>query len=256
MFLLKQAMVRESTEAAETFVDQEKRLEEAVVQKVMDLGRYARAVDKNWNRDVERCLAFIVETNKVREQLRIAEARARTGNKKPEKSWGPQDRRDVGPLRFECSSRFLKACWADLTGDAHGRERMLLITGPVTGGGVRVLSQMEHVKYAQQTPAFVQADPADLHRKLIALDEDGLLLMGMWHSHIMRGRDSSRPSDVDMKQQRLFIEGGIDTIGGIFTLDGYVRLYGTGRPLTVKVTGSNVEVVSEGSHETILKLKV
>jgi len=257
VWMVKKVKGRSSAEAADHFNEYGKRLEEMIIGKVKHLGRTSVGLSRDWENEAERAFAFIMEMNRVRSQVRLAEKRARNGEMldvSPQTPKVIEHRKSVGVLKFSVSSRFLRECWRDLCSDPQGRERLILVTGPVSPDGWRILSNIERVNFAEQSASFVSAKPDETHRRLIELDMDGHELLGMWHSHIMRGQASTQPSNVDIDMQNRFVKAGCDSIGGIFSLDGYVRIFGTGKPIEVSVYGANVEVVSVKSHEVIAKL--
>ena len=69
-------------------------------------------------------------------------------------------------------------------------------------------------------------------------------------------RESTQPSDTDVANQERFAAIGWDAIGGIFSLDGYVRFFGTGKNFDVELYGNGGVVVSTGPRETVIKLAV
>jgi hypothetical protein len=77
----------------------------------------------------------------------------------------------------------------------------------------------------------------------------------MFHSHIMHGAASTRPSGVDIANQQRFVAiGWTDVIGGIFSLDGYVRLFSTARDFSVSLYGNGADIKSDTPREKIIKL--
>jgi hypothetical protein len=116
---------------------------------------------------------------------------------------------------------------------------------------------MEKVSLKEQSPSYVRADPAATHRQLVALTErDGHDLLAVFHSHITNGADSTQPSPTDIANQERFAAIGWDAIGGIFSLDGYVRFYSTCKDIDVQVYGNRAEILTVGRRETIVKLTV
>lgn len=159
-------------------------------------------------------------------------------------------------LHFQISSLFLRDARNYLVGDAQGCERLALISGTITGDGVRVLSRIIHVPMDKASAAYVRADPGVTHKTVVDLVErDGHPLLGMWHSHIMDGQDCTHPSGIDIANQERFCAMGWDeVIGGIFSLDGYVRLFSTARDFTVSVYGNGAGIVTDTPREKVLRL--
>jgi hypothetical protein len=158
-------------------------------------------------------------------------------------------------IRFQASSLFLRDCHHQLTSDPNGHERLVVITGTITGG-VRILSRLLALDMENASAAYVRANRQTTHAAIVQLVErDGHQPLGMWHSHIMRGANSTRPSSVDIANQDRFCAIGWDeVIGGIFSLDGYFRAYSTVRDFTFEVYGKGAEIVSQTPRETIIKL--
>ena len=173
--------------------------------------------------------------------------RARTGS--------PLSSRPETHLSFQVSSLFLGESHQYLTGDPAGRERLHLVSGSITPEGRRILSRMEKVSVEQQSAAYIKADPTATHKQLVALTErDGHDLLAVFHSHIMHGMESTQPSATDIANQQRFAAIGWDAIGGIFSLDGYVRFYSTCKDFDLQVYGNRADIISVGRRETIVKL--
>ena len=115
---------------------------------------------------------------------------------------------------------------------------------------------MLHVDTDEASPAYVRAAPQQTHKAIVQLIErDGHALHAMWHSHIMRGASSTRPSGVDIANQERFCAMGWDeVIGGIFSLDGYVRLFSTVRDFTVSLYGNGADLITDTARDKVIKL--
>ena len=243
MLKLKSLIRKRNKEADELTQAIERQLEKAGSDRIHKMARSVQKLEPDWDRSFEEDVAFVSQTSRARRALR--EVRVRKAG-------------DLGEhLKFSVSSRFLRECATYLTADKSGHERLHLVSGIISEDGVRILSQIEKVSFDETTKsaAYVAADPVDTTKRLVSLERDGHELLGMWHSHIMRGEHSSQPSSVDMENQRRFIQMGSDAIGGIFTLDGYIRLFGTGKTFEVSVYGNGCKLVRAAPRETILKLE-
>ncbi|MGH1419406.1 MAG: Mov34/MPN/PAD-1 family protein [Hyphomicrobiaceae bacterium] len=161
-------------------------------------------------------------------------------------------------LDFLVSSIFLREACTYLTSDSKKRERMALVSGPVANNGTVILSSMHKVQTSQQSPAYVQADPAATARQIDHLvSNDQHQLWGMFHSHILHGKNSTQPSQTDINHQNRLVKFGMpDTLGGIFSLDGWVRIFSTAKPFSLTVYGGGVEVVEDNPREKILKISL
>jgi hypothetical protein len=161
-------------------------------------------------------------------------------------------------LRFQASSLFLRDCHRQLTSDPNGHERLVVVTGTISPEGVRILSRLLALDTEKASAAYVRANPQTTHAAIVELVErDGHQPLGMWHSHIMRGANSTRPSSVDIANQDRFCAIGWDeVIGGIFSLDGFFRAYSTAHDFAFEVYGKGAEIVSQAPRETIIKLDI
>jgi hypothetical protein len=207
-----------------------------------DMARTFERLDPGWQERLQNGATFVLEAASIRHAIRTA------------CDYGviPQPI----PLRFQASTLFIRDSHALLTGDPQGHERLHLVSGTVSEDGVRVLSRIVQVDTDQASAAYVRADARSTHNKIVELVErDGHQLMGMWHSHIMHGAHSTRPSGVDLANQQRFVDIGWDeVIGGIFSLDGYVRLFSTAHDFSITLYGNGVDIQSDGPREKILKL--
>ena len=198
---------------------------------------------KGWERQLEDAAAFAGKAARMRARLRGEFQDA-----------GPAPVPTPGRLRFQTSIAALRQSYTYLHVGAEGNERMHLVTGCIAPDGTRILSTIEPVAYASQSPGFVAAEPKSTHRKLINLCErDGLPLLAMYHSHVMRGAASTTPSAVDIANMRTFLEQGWDAIGGIFSLDGFVRFFSTGIDFDLSVYGHGAELVTETPRDKVFK---
>jgi len=200
-------------------------------------------VREGWQTSLQENLAFVLHTTAVRQAIREAATH-------------PPSRTEL-PLRFQVSSLFLGDCWKDLTSDPHGREKMHFISGPITADGLRVLSRIEQVTLDDQTSAYVRAEANETHKRVVNLVErDGHELLAMFHSHITRGADSTKPSATDIANQDRFVQIGWQAIGGIFSLDGYIRFFSTWKDFDLDLYGNGAELVTCAPREKVVKLAV
>jgi hypothetical protein len=242
-FISRRTTRQGAREASDLCLDLEYQIEAATSERVAQLARGILTMQDGWETTLEREFAFLLQATKVRAAMR----RARVGSLS-----APHHE---SHLRFQVSSLFLWECHEYLTGDPAGRERLHLVTGTQTADRVRVLSRIEKVATEHQSAAYVKADPMATHKQLVALTErDGHDLLAVFHSHIMNGMDSTRPSETDIANQQRFAAIGWDAIGGIFSLDGYVRFYSTCRDFDLQVYGNRADVITRARRETIVKL--
>jgi len=220
----------------------EERVDAVARRRIADITATFEALAPGWQERLENGATFILEAAAIRHAIRRTREQGVT--------------REAPTLRLQASSLFLRDCHALLTGDPNGHERLHLVSGTVSDHGVRVLSRIVKVNADESSAAYVRAEPADTHRKIVQLVErDGHELHAMFHSHIMHGAASTRPSGIDIANQERFVTiGWTDVIGGIFSLDGYIRLFSTARDFTLSIYGNGANMVSDAPREKIIKL--
>ncbi len=158
-------------------------------------------------------------------------------------------------IRCQVSTLFLRECLEYLPSDPDNRERLALITGSVTADGLRILSRMVKVPLEQQSAAYVCADERKAHYAIVSLTEHhGHQLLAMFHSHMGDGPEITKPSSTDIANQERFVKLGCDAIGGIFSLDGYVRLFSTWKPFELDVYGNGAETLLDEPMEKLFRV--
>ena len=166
----------------------EQLIENATRDRMTDMARAFERLDRGWQARLQNDATFVLELASIRHAIRDACDYGVT----------PQS----VPLRFQASTLYIRDSHALLTGDPQGHERLHLVSGTVSEDGVRVLSRIVPVDTDQASAAYVRADARSTHNKIVELVErDGHQLMGMWHSHIMHGANSTRPSGVDSSKR-------------------------------------------------------
>jgi hypothetical protein len=148
-------------------------------------------------------------------------------------------------LRYQISSLFLKESWEYLIADPARRERLHLVTGTITQDGTKVLSTMRKLNMKDQSRVYVRAHEPDSHSAIISLDEDfGHSILAMFHSHIATGENATSPSSTDTDFLKRMAQVGCDCLGGIFSLDGFVRFYAL-KDFELDVYGKGVTKVQD-----------
>lgn len=156
---------------------------------------------------------------------------------------------------YQISSIFLLESWKFLASDPKRAERLHLVTGTITEDGTKVLSRIEKVEMEHQSPAYVQAKRNASHKKIVSLSEDfGHLLLGMFHSHTSNGAGSTSPSSIDIQNLRRKEKIGINCLGGIFSLDGFIRFFSL-KPFEIQVYGKGVSEIKKKECEAIFKIE-
>lgn len=156
--------------------------------------------------------------------------------------------------RYQISSLDLKDWHKYLVSDPNGSERLGLATGIIAENDINILSRMETVKLESQSPVYVQASKDDSHRKIVSFSEDyGHMLLGMFHSHMSKGAACTCPSSVDIKMLERKATIGVDCLGGIFSLDGYVRFFSL-KEFEIDIYGKGVEPIESKPTYKIFKI--
>jgi hypothetical protein len=132
----------------------------------------------------------------------------------------------------------------------------LLISGASFEQDSHWLDILVAVKLQHAHFGGVEADLGDLFANLADLDVDhGLLLTGIFHSHLWAGRSAVNPSATDRRLQKNLEESGYKTMQAIFSEDGYVGAFTNTVPFTLTVLGTGYEGVETHAHQTVLRLK-
>jgi hypothetical protein len=235
---------------ADRLADQCQRLLDAATRaRLAKLANDLQGVPHSWHYQVLQHVAFLTQTGNYRASLKCVPRRGSLPH--------PAADADSTLLRFCISTNFLRhECFPYLTGDPQRREVLHLVTGPITADGIRVPSRIEKVVMQDQSPAYAAADTLTTHRQMLALEEQGHALLACFHSHITHGEHSTTPSQIDIDTQNRFASIGWQAIGGIFNLDGWVRLFSTAHDFTVELYGTGAEIISSAPRETLIKLTV
>lgn len=149
--------------------------------------------------------------------------------------------------RFVVSSLFLHECFKPLTADQ--KEQFFFVTGPEVDG-VMVLSKLCAFEHLSRTELGVVGDPSSTHRLLGYFHQCGHRLLAHFHSHPGYGPDSISPSGTDINYQTRLEGTGCNTVGAIFSRDGYFRFFRLDPRFEVTIYGAGVEHVSD----TVYKL--
>jgi len=211
------------------------------------LGKISQKFEGNWQKQIMDKASYIIGITKGREALHnpiqeMKKNRTSILRKKIE-------------TRYQISSLFLNDCYRYLKADAQQNERIHLVTGTITTEGTKILSRMEKLKYNRQSPAYVEADKTDSLPKIISLTEDfGHYVLAVFHSHTSKGISSTTPSSIDHQFLRRMAQMGCRCLGGIFTLDGYVRFFKEKEQFDIDVYGKGTEKISDNSDYKIFKI--
>jgi hypothetical protein len=158
--------------------------------------------------------------------------------------------------KFMLSTNLLQNSVHYLNGDEQKRERMLFLTAVVMPDDTVVFTEAIAPPITEQSAAYVQAHPGKTAHLIQNLTDQGHKLWAMWHSHIMSGKHSTRPSSVDLAHQARMEKAGMpQMLGGISSQDGWFRLFSTAMDFELQLFGTgSVEIVDNSPREKILKL--
>jgi hypothetical protein len=238
---------KQNLSALELLEKHEQMLGNACLVHSQQLGVVSQTLDGNWQKRIAHEASFILSVGRGRQALRRTISDIKKVNKR--------DIESKAEFRYQISSLFVRECWEYLISDQRHNERLHFITGTITADGTRVLSRIEKVKYDKQSAAYVSADKMDSHRKMISLSEDhGHLLLGVFHSHMSRGLPATTPSSIDQSFMERMVKTGCHCLGGIFSLDGYVRFFMTSKDFEIEVYGKGVHMVKESPSTKIFKI--
>jgi len=236
---------KSNTSAVDLLAEVEQLLAAKCNESALDLKSISQKIDEDWEKNIRDKTSFIIEVNKGREALKEVISAQKKNKKIKLCKKQPQ---------YQISSLFLKECWEYLSSDPEKKERLHLVTGTITDDGVRVLSKMEKLQYSTQSAAYVKADNIDAHTKIITLSEKyGHLLLAMFHSHISNGLNSTSPSSIDKSFMERMEKLGIECIGGIFSLDGFVRFFSV-RNFEIDVYGKGVKKIQDKPCQKIFQM--
>jgi len=239
---IKRSATLRGGDQAHAFIRQlELALERESNKRLATIAATVAALSDDWQTSIEQDIAVVCSLTTVRDDMRRRRLVAMPRH--------AEDR-----LRFMVSTRLLGDSHRYLTSDPECRERMHIVSGVVAPDGTRVLSSMEKLTFDEQTAAYVKASAAQTHKQLVELERDGHPLLAVWHSHIMHGADSTMPSPTDLANQERFVRIGWDALGGIFSLDGYIRFYHTAKDFELATYGNGVERICDEPREKVLKL--
>ncbi len=159
--------------------------------------------------------------------------------------------------KFVLSTHLLQNAVHYLIGDGQKRERMVLVAGVVIDDTV-VFTETLSIPTKEQSAAYVKADPGPTARMIDDLASQDHQLWAMWHSHIMTGKQSTRPSQTDIANQNRMVAFGMSQmLGGIANLDGWFRMFSTATDFELALYGTGpVEIVDDHPREKILKVEL
>jgi len=143
---------------------------------------------------------------------------------------------------YTVSSWFLHNCFQYLV--QRDVESLHFVTG-VQRGGMFTLDKMVTFAMSLQTPVSAKGEIGSTHKALLEMERYGHKLHACFHSHPGKGATATSPSSVDFDFQARLEKGGYPAIGGIFSRDGYFRVFSLDRPFQINVFGKGVERIDD-----------
>jgi hypothetical protein len=140
-------------------------------------------------------------------------------------------------LIHDCYQRLVKA------NPKRWVERMCYATGVFTENQY-VLTKILQPEFARQSSVGVRAEDNSSQRIFLMLEKYSHGLYAWFHTHPGVGRGSTIPSPTDHHTKERLRLGGYHAIGGIFSMDGYLRFFGSGE-FEIAVFGKGVKKVNE-----------
>ena len=140
------------------------------------------------------------------------------------------------------SSWFLHKCYRYLM--SYDVEALHFVTGMEIEGGF-TLDKMIKVGMSRQTPVSAVGDITSTHQALLKIESYGHRLVACFHSHPSCGPGATIPSSTDIDYQARQENGGYVAIGGIFSRDGYFRVFSLDIPFKLEVYGKGVQRIND-----------
>jgi len=150
------------------------------------------------------------------------------------------------PRIFLFDSLFLKDCHAMLT--AEKRQESLVYATGILSKGVAIPQKLIPLLLAERSGVHAKADPASSHQALVSLEETGHALLAVLHTHPWNGPAAAFGSAIDFATQEAYERQGYPCIGGVFTLDGYVRFFTKRKLPRIIVYGGGIENHGNGLY--------
>lgn len=148
---------------------------------------------------------------------------------------------------YMVSSLFLQDSFALL--NQREVESLHFVTGPEIGE-IRVLDKIMDFRLEHQSSVYAKADSEAVRKVLIRLSQYKFRLLGYFHIHPGSGAGSTSPSGIDLTLDRLFDKGGYETVGAIFSRDGFIRFFSS-RPFKIQIYGEGVEKINERLYRLV-----
>lgn len=144
---------------------------------------------------------------------------------------------------YVVGTKFLDECFEYLT-SMDDKEVFHYVTG-LKFGDIYTLDNIQKVKLKHQSSCGAETDSRSSAQSIINIDRFGHFLHATFHTHPAK---ATNPSSDDIKDLREFTRGGYKTIGGIFTMDGFIRFYSL-MPFEVQIYGKGVKKIDDNLYK-------
>ena len=150
---------------------------------------------------------------------------------------------DNNKLIFAIGTKFLYECYKYLT--SMGKNEVFHYVTGMRLGNVLTLDNMQKVELKEQSYCGAVTEEQSTAEAIINIDKFGHHLHATFHSH---PAGMTGPSSTDLADLRELIRGGYKIIGGIFTMDGFLRFYSL-IPFELIIYGKGVEKINENFYK-------
>jgi proteasome lid subunit RPN8/RPN11 len=149
---------------------------------------------------------------------------------------------------YVINAKFLADCYAFLTSQPNGYERLHLVSGSRLSPTQRTLDYMSKVALDAQSEFGARANDPSLRQALMELDTWGMALYALFHSHPGEGASHTRPSSIDLATHERY-ERRYPVVGCIFVRDGFLRFFRhSAEPFSITLFGTGIVPVAEDEH--------
>ena len=150
-----------------------------------------------------------------------------------------EDQASSEELQFHVDGLALADCYAELFAEPE-TESIVYLTGMVLDGNMRTVNRCLPFAQAEQSAVQAVGDPDASFDVLQELDRAGHYLVAHAHNQPGTGVESTTPSRVDRDFQGRLEAAGYETIGLIFTQDGWVRAFSNELSFDIAVQGNQI----------------
>ncbi len=107
------------------------------------------------------------------------------------------------------------------------------------------IERLIDLKLDKSEIGYASANDSFVSKSLIELEKYGSQLSCYFHAHPGNGINSNIPSSIDISNQERLERGGYNTIGVIFSRDGFLRIFSDKLKYRISISGKGVDCVAE-----------